>query len=59
MTEDDTFNALKRTSFDYLYEIWTTRKIDSPRDFVKSHGWDFDEFRNRVVERRFYANPKN
>jgi hypothetical protein len=52
MTEDDTFNALRRISFSQLYAMW----LDSPfrlaaHHFYEQHGWTYDEFYNEYYKR--------
>jgi hypothetical protein len=54
MTQDETFEALKRTPIHKLVKIhdeWFTspgsRHLD---DLIRSHGWDFDEYWEAAAE---------
>lgn len=64
MTEDDTFNTLKRVPYlkmiHILYNYGTTNHIsfyhDIPDDFYKSHGWTKIEFSNENYNYIFKKN---
>jgi hypothetical protein len=48
MTEDDTFNALKRTPYTQIYAIWLTMTWDQTQldldEFYIQHSWTRNEF---------------
>jgi hypothetical protein len=53
MTEADTFNALKRSPFDVVWDEWCSVPNDDniERDVIKRHGWVFKEFWKEHSER--------
>jgi hypothetical protein len=51
MTADDTFNALKKSSYEVLYNEWIGHNIDIGGSYyndlntiIKKHGWSSYEF---------------
>ena len=49
MTEDDTFNALRKPSVHVMYNLWMACPIldwgcKEAFDFFKTHGWTRDTF---------------
>jgi hypothetical protein len=48
VTEDDTFNALKRISFDQMEKIWMNANVawydTATIELLKQHRWTTDEF---------------
>jgi hypothetical protein len=47
MTEDNTFNALKRTPLNQMYDLWRGGARFSgfaPPKFYEQHGWTHAEF---------------
>jgi hypothetical protein len=52
MTEDDTFNALKRIPFKQLYAIWQdTPAGQDSASIVEQYGWTKAEFCNEYYKR--------
>jgi hypothetical protein len=54
MTEDDTFNALRRIPFEQMYYMYIARfrgGSEAP-DFYEQHGWTWDEFRIEYHKRK-------
>ena len=55
LTEEDTFNALKRTPFDIVDKgVFYVAKLGNVDAFLLSHGWTLqeyrDEWRNRIAK---------
>jgi hypothetical protein len=55
MTEDNTFNALRKSSFEVVYGAWCIAPDDSDNSddeldyselaaIIEKHGWTYDEF---------------
>ena len=44
MTEDDTFNRLKRVPLDEVLKTWTTVYLPNPNKHLKDNGWTLEEF---------------
>jgi hypothetical protein len=54
ITEDNTFNALKRSTYEVIYNevmlcpVWSA---DALTPIINKHGWAYDEFRNEWNKR--------
>jgi hypothetical protein len=52
MTEANTFNALKRTPFKQMYDLWHTTPFGSNwHKFFEQYGWTYAEFYNELNKR--------
>jgi hypothetical protein len=47
-SEDDTFEALKRTPFEEMWKIMGEKSYDDPESLLRLHGWDPKEFWSKV-----------
>lgn len=59
MTEDATFEALKRPSYYQMYELWGNSPIckarrldlDAAEKFFKMHNWTMEEYNMYLLEK--------
>jgi hypothetical protein len=57
MTEADTFNALRKSPFEVLYNEWVTMPDDSDSDtpIINKHGWTYNEFCDEYYKRHYVS----
>ncbi len=51
MSEEDTFQALKRTPFDIVEIGWRARPHDTDDQWVLDNGWTLDDFYDERLRR--------
>ena len=57
MNEDDTFAALKKPTYNEMYELWvsvirgTDKTVNEVAAFFNEHGWNYKDFLDEFLDR--------
>jgi hypothetical protein len=51
MTEDDTFNVLRRIPYEQMHDLWYAELWLAQDNFYTQYGWTHEEFRIEYYKR--------